>query len=147
MYEPTTDRWLALDARELKLDQRAMSGAFHVALEAELAVRLGVAWGTRKYAYARTIDGISEPVVEALSQRKAQTDEAFAEKLARFEDVNGHEPSPQQRYRMERESQRESRAGKEREKLEFDSWKATIGQAAGRPAGDLVEEVLSLIHI
>ena len=142
VYEPTTDRWLALDARELKLDQRALSGAFHVGLEAELAARLGVAWGTRKYAYARTIDGIGEPVVEALSERKAQTGEAFAEKLARFEQANDYEPSPQQKYRMEREAQRESRASKEREQLEFDSWKDTIGQAAGMPAEELARSVV-----
>lgn len=142
VWEPATERWLALDARELKLDQRALSGAFHVGLEAELSARLGVAWGGREYAYARTIDGIGPSVVESLSQRGAQTDEAFGEKLERFKEANGYEPSPQQLYRMEREAQRESRAGKEREKLEFDSWQATIGEAAGVPADVLARSVL-----
>ena len=39
-------RWLALDARSLKVDQRTLSAIYHAGLRAELTRRLGVAWET-----------------------------------------------------------------------------------------------------
>jgi hypothetical protein len=37
-------RWLALDARTIKLDQRTLSGLYHAGLRTELTRRLGVKW-------------------------------------------------------------------------------------------------------
>src|SRR5207244_4957779 len=37
-------RWLALDARTIKHDQRTLSALYHAGLRAELTARLGVAW-------------------------------------------------------------------------------------------------------
>ena len=37
-------RWLALDARSLKLDQRTVSAIYHATLRSQLTARLGVEW-------------------------------------------------------------------------------------------------------
>ncbi len=39
-------RWLALDARTIKFDQRTLSAIYHASLRAELSRSLGVAWET-----------------------------------------------------------------------------------------------------
>jgi conjugative relaxase-like TrwC/TraI family protein len=46
-------RWLALDARPLKCDQRTLSALYHAGLRAELSRRLGVRWSP-------PTDGIAE---------------------------------------------------------------------------------------
>ena len=125
---------MALDARDLKLGQRAMSGNFHVGLQAELTERLGVSWGAKDYRYARTINGIDREVVDAMSTRTGQVDAAFDAKFNRFVDTNGHNPSEQQMYRMEREAALETRPAKDTEKREFDRWKTEIETVAGTDA-------------
>jgi len=42
-------RWLALDARTIKMDQRTLSALYHAALRAELTRRLGVGWETPEH--------------------------------------------------------------------------------------------------
>jgi conjugative relaxase-like TrwC/TraI family protein len=37
-------RWLALDARTIKIDQRTLSALYHASLRSELTRRVGVAW-------------------------------------------------------------------------------------------------------
>ena len=56
-------RWLALDARALKIDQRALSGLYHAGLRAELARRLGVAWREPVNGIAE-IDGVPDALLE-----------------------------------------------------------------------------------
>lgn len=126
VWEPTTERWLALDARELKQDQRAMSALFHAGLEAKLSQDIGVTWGTRDYYYARTIDGIDDTLIDVFSQRRADVDARLETKLARFEETLGHAPTPQQRWKLEREAAVDSRPGKSAEHLDFTSWQTTI---------------------
>ena len=141
VWEPTTERWLALDARELKQDQRALSGLFHAGLESELSAKLGVTWGSRAYTYARTIDGISEGLIDVFSQRRADVDARLAEKVERFEASLGHAPTPQQRWRLEREAAVDSRPTKSAEVLDFDGWHTAIAQHAGLDPTELVASV------
>ncbi len=141
VWEPTTERWLALDARELKQDQRAMSAMFHAGLEAELSSKLGVRWGSRAYTYARTINGIGDDLVDVFSQRRADVNTRLETKLARFEDELGHAPTPQQRWRLEREAALDSRPGKSSETLDFDSWHQTITTHTGHTPTELVTAV------
>lgn len=141
VWEPTTERWLALDARELKQDQRAMSALFHAGLEAKLSQDLGVTWGTRDYRYARTIDGIDDTLVDVFSQRSVDVDARFETKLARFEETLGHAPTPQQRWRLEREAAVDSRPGKSVEHLDFAGWQQTIREHTGMTPEMLVASV------
>ena len=46
-------RWLALDARTIKLDQRTLSAVYHASLRAELTRSLGVSW-------EKPVNGIAE---------------------------------------------------------------------------------------
>ena len=141
VWEPTTERWLALEARELKHDQRAMSGLFHASLETGLSKHLGVTWGAREYTYARTIDGIDQTLVDVFSQRRADVDARLETKLARFEEQLGHAPTPQQRWRLEREAAVDSRPGKSPEVLDFAGWQATITEHTGMTPAELVASV------
>ena len=141
VWEPTTQRWLALEARELKQDQRALSGLFHAGLEAELSRQLGVTWGSREYRYARTIDGISSDLVDAFSQRRGDVDTRLATKLERFETELGHAPTPQQRWKLEREAAVDSRPGKTAEVLDFAGWHSTIAEHSGMTPAELVVSV------
>ncbi len=141
VWEPTTERFLALDGRELKLNQRALSGLFHVGLEAELASKLGVSWGAREYTYARTITGIDRELVDAFSNRSADAQIMLEEKLGRFVEANGHEPSGQQRYRMEREAVLQTRPNKQAEDIDFDGWGNTIQTITGLTPTELAASV------
>lgn len=141
VWEPTTQRWLALEARELKQDQRAMSGMFHGGLETELSRRLGVTWGAREYRYARTIDGIDDSLVGVFSRRSVDVDERLEQKLERFEETLGHAPTPQQRWKLEREAAVDSRPSKGAELLDFEGWRSTISGHTGMTADELVRSV------
>ena len=141
VFEPMTQRWLALDARPLKMDQRALSGAFAVGLEAELTARLGVDFGDRIYTYGRTINGIDRSVVEAMSTRAGQVEGSSQAKYERFVAETGNEPTPQQMFRMEREAQRETRDHKTPELLNFGQWQQHISDVSGLPAGELARTV------
>jgi conjugative relaxase-like TrwC/TraI family protein len=61
-------RWLALDARTLKLDQRTLSALYHATLRTELTRRLGVVWREPVNGIAE-IDGIDPEVLAVFSQR------------------------------------------------------------------------------
>ena len=77
-------RWLALDARTLKLDQRSLSAIYHAGLRAELTSRLGVKWLTPVNAIAE-IDGVAERVLRQFSSRTVDVEDRVDAKLARFE--------------------------------------------------------------
>ena len=141
VFEPTTERWLALEARELKQDQRALSGLFHAGLESELSAKLGVTWGSREYRYARTITGISDSLIDVFSQRRADVDARFETKLERFETELGHAPTPQQRWKLEREAAVDSRPTKSAEHLDFGAWHQTITDHTGMAPAELVHAV------
>ena len=141
VWEPTTERWLALEARELKQDQRALSGLFHAGLETELSSKLGVTWGAREYRYARTIDGISSDLVDAFSQRRADVDARLEVKLDRFVTEFDREPTPQQKWKLEREAALDSRPSKSAEVLDFNGWHQTIAEHSGMAPAELVRSV------
>ncbi len=61
-------RWLALDARIIKLDQRTLSAMYHAGLRAELTRRLGVRWKEPEHGIAEIAD-IDADVLAEFSQR------------------------------------------------------------------------------
>jgi len=104
-------RWLALDARTLKLDQRTLSATYHATLRTELTARLGVHWEPVVNGIAE-IDGIDKLVLEELSSRTADVARRFDEKLDRFIDTLERQPTPRERWQLEREAVIDSRPAK-----------------------------------
>ncbi len=104
-------RWLALDARTLKLDQRTLSAVYHATLRTELTARLGVYWEPVVNGIAE-IDGIDKTVLEEFSSRTADVARRFDEKLDRFIDTMERDPTPRERWQLEREAVIESRPAK-----------------------------------
>ncbi|MGA9597301.1 MAG: MobF family relaxase, partial [Acidimicrobiia bacterium] len=104
-------RWLALDARTLKMDQRTLSGLYHAGLRAELTRRLGVQWHQPENGIAEMV-GVDPEVLAEFSQRSRDIDKRVGEKLDRFRTDLGREPTPRERWRLEREAVLDSRPAK-----------------------------------
>ncbi len=104
-------RWLALDARTIKLDQRTLSALYHANLRAEMTRRLGVRWEPPEHGIAE-IAGFDAGVLAEFSQRTADVERRLDEKLCRFRRDLGREPTANERWRLERESVVDSRPSK-----------------------------------
>jgi conjugative relaxase-like TrwC/TraI family protein len=104
-------RWLALDARTIKLDQRTLSALYHATLRTELTRRLGVAWHEPVHGIAE-IAGIDRAVLQHFSGRTRDIDHRLAVKLERFRTELGREPTPRERWRLQREAALDSRPPK-----------------------------------
>ena len=104
-------RWLALDARTVKFDQRTLSAVYHASLRAELTRLLGVEWHepTNGIAEMRTLP---EEVREEFSSRTRAVEERITEKLERFVEQMERDPTPRERWRLEREAVTDSRPAK-----------------------------------
>jgi conjugative relaxase-like TrwC/TraI family protein len=105
-------RWLALDARTLKRDQRTLSALYHAGLRAELTRRLGVAWGEVVNGIA-DVAGVDRRVVEVFSSRTKAMQMRLSDKLDRFVDTFGREPNQRERWQLEREAAVDSRPTKD----------------------------------
>jgi conjugative relaxase-like TrwC/TraI family protein len=105
-------RWLALDARLIKRDQRTLSALYHAALRAELTQHLGVRWRTPENGIAEIAD-VAEVVLETFSSRTADIRDRIDVKLDRFVATMDRDPTPRERWRLEREAVLDSRPGKE----------------------------------
>ncbi len=104
-------RWLALDARTIKMDQRTLSGLYHAGLRAELTRRLGVEWHQPENGIAEMV-GVDEEVLAEFSQRSGDIERRVGEKLDRFRTDLGREPTGRERWRLEREAVLDSRPAK-----------------------------------
>jgi conjugative relaxase-like TrwC/TraI family protein len=104
-------RWLALDARTIKLDQRTLSAIYHAGLRAELTRSLGVAWHKPVNGIAEIAHAPKELLVE-FSTRTDEVRDRVDDKLNRFRDRFDRDPTPRERWRLEREAVAESRPPK-----------------------------------
>jgi conjugative relaxase-like TrwC/TraI family protein len=104
-------RWLALDARTIKIDQRTLSSLYHANLRSELTGRLGVEWRQPENGIAE-IEGIPDDVLAEFSQRSRDVDRRLTKKVERFRDTMGRDPSDRERWRLEREAVLDSRPAK-----------------------------------
>ena len=104
-------RWLALDARTLKMDQRSLSGLYHAGLRAELTRRLGVGWEDPANGIAE-ITGIDPDVLAEFSQRTRDVEQRIDTKLNRFRIDLDREPTGKELWRLEREAVVDSRPAK-----------------------------------
>lgn len=104
-------RWLALDARTIKVDQRTLSALYHAGLRAELTARLGVGWDVPVHGIAE-LAAIPEVLRVEFSQRTGALQRRVDEKLDRFAESMGREPTVRERWRLEREAVLDSRPAK-----------------------------------
>ncbi|MCU1391528.1 MAG: hypothetical protein JWL72_4866, partial [Ilumatobacteraceae bacterium] len=104
-------RWLALDARLIKLDQQSLSAIYHASLRSELTRRLGVRWHQPEHGIAEIRD-VPSPVLVEFSARTADVRRRTDEKLDRFIDTMDREPTPRERWQLEREAAIDSRPAK-----------------------------------
>lgn len=104
-------RWLALDARLVKVDQRTLSALYHATLRSELTARLGVRWQRPENGIAE-IDDLPDEVLDEFSQRTRQVEARLERKLDRFRDTFDRDPTPQEYWRLEREAVLDSRPAK-----------------------------------
>ena len=104
-------RWLALDARVIKLDQQSLSAMYHAGLRAELTRRLGVRWVEPVNGIAEIRD-VPDDVLVEFSARTQDIRRRIDDKLDRFADTMGREPTPRERWKLEREAAIDSRPAK-----------------------------------
>jgi conjugative relaxase-like TrwC/TraI family protein len=108
-----TGRWLALDARFLKYQQRSIGWVYDAALRAELTARLGVGWGPVIDGHADIV-GVPDALLAEFSQRSTQVDDKLRELIARWAaDHDGVDPDPRTIARLERKAVVASRPDKQ----------------------------------
>jgi conjugative relaxase-like TrwC/TraI family protein len=104
-------RWLALDARTIKFDQRTLSALYHAGLRTELTQSLGVAWEEPVRGIAE-MRYVGEDVRSEFSSRTRAVEDRIEEKLDRFAEQMERDPTPRERWRLEREAVTDSRPSK-----------------------------------
>ena len=104
-------RWLALDARLIKHDQQTLSALYHASLRAEMTARLGVRWLAPERGIAEMSD-VSADLLAEFSARTSDVRRRMDDKLDRFIESMGREPTPRERWRLEREAVVDSRPHK-----------------------------------
>lgn len=104
-------RWLALDARTIKRDQRTLSALYHAGLRAELTQRLGVRWREPANGIAE-MAGMPDDVLAEFSRRSEAVENRIEEKLERFIEAFERDPTPRERWNLEREAVLDSRPAK-----------------------------------
>ena len=102
--------WRWTPARS-SIDQRTLSALYHAGLRAELTRRLGVRWDVPEHGIAEMAD-VAEGVLVEFSRRTGDVQRRTDEKLDRFADTMGREPTPRERWRLEREAVLDSRPAK-----------------------------------
>lgn len=101
-------RWLALDARLIKLDQQSLSAIYHTGLRAEMTQRLGVRWEQPVNGIAEIRD-VPDDVLVEFSARTQDIRRRLDDKLDRFSVTMGRDPTPRERWKLEREAAIDSR--------------------------------------
>jgi conjugative relaxase-like TrwC/TraI family protein len=108
-----TGRWLALDARFLKYQQRSIGWVYDAALRSELSARLGAAWGSVVDGHADMV-GVPDELVAEFSQRSTQVDDKLRELVARWAaEHDGIDPDARTIARLERRAVVSSRPDKQ----------------------------------
>ncbi|MDW3214771.1 MAG: MobF family relaxase [Ilumatobacteraceae bacterium] len=140
-------RWLALDARLIKRDQRTLSALYHAALRSELTARLGVRWHGPENGIAE-IGDMNDIVLEQFSSRTASIRQRTDEKLERFVANMDRDPTPRERWKLEREAVLDSRPGKgvaiDAESL-HDEWFASACELGYSP-DDIVDGAIDQLN-
>jgi conjugative relaxase-like TrwC/TraI family protein len=108
-----TGRWLALDARFLKYQQRSIGWVYDAVLRAELTARLGVTWSPVIDGHADIV-GIPDELLVEFSQRSTQVNDKLRELIARWPaEHDGADPDARTIARLERAAVVASRPDKQ----------------------------------
>ncbi|HET6753371.1 MAG TPA: MobF family relaxase [Jiangellaceae bacterium] len=108
-----TGRWLALDARFLKYQQRSIGWVYDAALRSELSTRLGITWGPVVGGHADIV-GVPDELIVEFSQRSTQVDDKLRELVARWAaEHDGVDPDARTIARVERKAVVSSRPDKQ----------------------------------
>ncbi|MDP9451946.1 MAG: relaxase domain-containing protein [Actinomycetota bacterium] len=111
--QDSTGKWLSLDARFLKQQQRSISWVYASALRSELTGRLGVSWGPVSDGHAE-MGEVPGDLLRLFSQRSEQVEVKTAELIAAWVDEHdGAEPDAPTIYRLERWAVLDSRPDKQ----------------------------------
>ena len=140
-------RWLALDARTIKHDQRTLSALYHSTLRAELTHHLGVRWNEVGNGIAELAD-VPERMRAEFSTRTDTIRTRLDHKLDRFHTSMGRAPTPRERWSLEREAVLDSRPAKQqpRNGVELhDSWRHQLA-ALGIDPADLLANVRGAVR-
>jgi conjugative relaxase-like TrwC/TraI family protein len=144
--QDVTSRWLALDARFLKYQQRTIGWVYDAALRCELTSRLGLEWGDMVGGQAELVK-VPADAREVFSQRSAQVAAKRDELVARWMvEHDGLEPDRITIARLERSAVLASRPAK-RHGLSgadlHDTWRAQAAEL-GLDLGSLSTGSLSM---
>lgn len=111
--QDTTGRWLSLDARFLKQQQRTIGWVYDAALRTELTARLGLGWGPIQGGQADATC-IPDRVRDLFSQRSRQVEAKLSDLVrAWVADHDGADPSPRTIADLQRRAVLASRPGKD----------------------------------
>lgn len=115
--QDVSGRWLSLDARWLKQQQRSISWVYDAALRAELSNRLEVAWEpVADGAGQSDLEGVPAELCERFSQRARQVEAKAAELVVRWRaEHDGVDPDPKTIATLERRAVTASRPAKTHE--------------------------------
>ncbi len=137
-----TGRWLSLDARFLKYQQRSIGWIYDAALRAELTARLGVAWVDQSEGVF-DLDCVPAAVLETFSSRTPQVEAKLAELVRGWsDDHDGADPDVRTIARLQRDAVLDSRPDKVHgiDAAELHVHWATESRAAGFNPGRLVPD-------
>jgi conjugative relaxase-like TrwC/TraI family protein len=109
-----TGRWLSLDARWLKRQQRSISWVYDAALRSELTRRVGIRWDAVPAGSGQSdVSGVRRELLELFSERSRQVSSKLSQLLARWSNEHqGAEPSARTIALLERQAVVTSRPGK-----------------------------------
>ena len=137
--QDTSGKWLALDARLLKDQQRSIGWLYDAALRTELTARLGVAWRELEGGQADLV-AVPDQLCDEFSKRSAQVELRVAEVLRRWVDEHdGIEPDLRTLAAIERDAVLKSRP-KKRKVADADALRADW-QRQALDAGYLLPDV------
>ncbi|MGH9271377.1 MAG: MobF family relaxase, partial [Ilumatobacteraceae bacterium] len=102
-------RWLALDGRYVKRQQRMLGGLYQSVLRSELTARFALAWGPIVKGQAE-IAGVPVELIDVFSKRSHQIEAAV--KVDEFRQREGRDPSQWERAAMHREAAEDTRPRK-----------------------------------
>ena len=105
-------RWLALDARTIKCDQRTLSALYHAGLRAELTRSLGVAWARAGQRHRRDGRRPRRRAGRVLVPHQGGGGAHRGQARALRRDLRARPPTPRERWRLEREAVTDSRPAK-----------------------------------
>lgn len=140
--------WRSVDSRALHHAVVAVSEAYNAFLADELSHRLPVRWGWRSRGAHRSLgfelDGVSEELMTAFSQRTSQIDQAMTTAVAGFAAGHGRAPNRIEITRLRQHVTRTTRPAKTVTPLRdlLDRWRHRATDVTGMSPQDLTAAVL-----